>query len=709
MIKILNSNFERQAILKEIINPNRFEELNGENTLTFSAILDEKTGTFIDENTVLELDDDYFDIAYFSKNQNEDGTLTINVEAEHISYRLNEPDYDMEYFASTGTPTEVLTALLSGTGFTVGTVAFTGNVTYSIQEKKSRRMMLMEFATLLGGEVDFNKFTISIHQHRGNSEPKLLTKGKNIKIVSKIYNKREKDQDGNPLISYTCTPIILPDTPLGLGDEVLLIQKDLGIQEQLRIVRIGYNPYDPVEAEIELANFVSGLEDDIYRIQTTTVAKNKVYNGCRIGPEEGFVAERSDGKAKTVLNATEGISIYSNLGSGLVKNFFVDTDGRIKAKGIDIDGSGTFSGTIKANQLLIGGDNGSISFEDLSDKPTPYTDSDALAAWVASGYSTFINSSGVYTGTIAANQILIGGENGSISFNDLTDKPTAETIGAKPYDWQPSYGDITGIKPPANADNTIDTIGSNRLTYIDQNGIYTGTLTAQQINAIQGIVLGANATIQWASLPSLPTASQIGALPDNTFIPDASYITTITKDTVTTTYVNALNVHAGSVDAENITGTYITGKTIRTASSGKRLEMNSTGIISYNSSGQKAGVCIENDPSSGYSKVEFYHNGIFVGSIGLNGLGQYNLIASRIDVQGAMYYNGSEVATFSDIPSLSGYATLSWVSSNFASNTHGHGNDYVKSRVGENLSIAATEAGIVIRRGETVLGSLLFD
>lgn len=39
-------------------------------------------------------------------------------------------------------------------------------------------------------------------------------------------------------------------------------------------------------------------------------------------------------------------------------------------------------------------------------------------------------------------------------------------------------------------------------------------------------------------------------------------VTIITKNTVTTEYVNALNVKAGSVDAENITGTTISGKKI---------------------------------------------------------------------------------------------------------------------------------------------------
>jgi hypothetical protein len=362
MIKILNSSFERQAVLKNIINPNRFEEINGENALTFSAILDEKTSTHINENAVVELNNDYFDIAYFKKNQNEGGILTIDVETEHISYRLNDPEYDMEYFASTGSPATVLSAIISGTGFTVGTIEFAENATYSIQEKKSRRMMLMEFAALVGGEVSFDKFEISILEHRGSTEPKMLAKGKNIKIVSKIFNKRERNAEGNLLISYTCSPIMLPDIPLSLGDEVLLIQKDLGIKEQLRIVRIGYNPYNPIDADIELANFVSGLEDDIYRIKTSTIAKEKVYNGCRIGPDDGFVATRSDKLARNRMNATEGNVLEIGDGTGnYTPVFFVAVDPDTGTAKLFLAGdavfqgeldaaSGTFNGELKAGQ-----------------------------------------------------------------------------------------------------------------------------------------------------------------------------------------------------------------------------------------------------------------------------------------------------------------------------------------------------------------------
>lgn len=350
MIKILNNSKELLAIIKDSYNPWRFEEINGGNTLSFNAVLTEKVSNYVNENNIVELEDDYFDIAYYSKDMNEDGTATMSVECEHVSYRLNDPLFNMDYFTETGTPNYILGRILADTGFKVGTVEFAGNITYSAQEKKSRRRLLMEFIALLGGEVDFDKFTISILQRKGSTDLQIFTRGKNIKVINKIYNGRED----TPIVAYTCTPIILSNKNIGLGDDVLLIQPELGIQDNLRVVRHSYNPYDNMLAEIEIANYINGLEDQLYRIETSTVAKEKIYNGCRIGPDEGFVAERSDLKAKTIMNATEGISIYSDVGQGLERNFFVDLDGRIQAKGLDISGDATFKGAITASTIDIG-------------------------------------------------------------------------------------------------------------------------------------------------------------------------------------------------------------------------------------------------------------------------------------------------------------------------------------------------------------------
>lgn len=350
LISILDNSLKRVAIIKDIIEPWRFEEINGENTLEFKAVLTEKVANFVDEDHVVEYDDDFFDIAYYSKDLNEDGTATMAAECEHISYRLNNPEYYLDYFTFIGTPTQILNEILNDTGFTVGTVEFSDEMTYSVQERMSRRAILMEFVALLGGEVEFNKFSISILNRRGSSDLQIFTKGKNIKIISKVYDGRENP----PRIAYICNPIVLPNKNIYLGDDILLIQPELNIQDSLRVVSIGYNPLEPMEKEIEIANYINGLEDQLYRIGTTTVAKEKVYNGCRIGPEEGFVVERTDEKAKTVMNATEGISIFSDVGEGLQRNFFVDLNGRIQARELDISGDATFKGTITASSVIGG-------------------------------------------------------------------------------------------------------------------------------------------------------------------------------------------------------------------------------------------------------------------------------------------------------------------------------------------------------------------
>ena len=134
----------------------------------------------------------------------------------------------------------------------------------------------------------------------------------------------------------------------------------------------------------------------------------------------------------------------------------------------------------------------------------------------------------VYFDAVAGKYKFVGDiimEGGSISWDSIN-APTAEDVGAKPYDWEPNIADVNGL--------------SGRLTYIDGQGIYTGTLTAQQINAIQGITLGANASINWAAM-NKPSASQVGAL---------------ATSWVGTTYINAYGLYTGQISANQInTGT----------------------------------------------------------------------------------------------------------------------------------------------------------
>lgn len=59
-------------------------------------------------------------------------------------------------------------------------------------------------------------------------------------------------------------------------------------------------------------------------------------------------------------------------------------------------------------------------------------------------------------------------------------------------------------------------------------------------------------------------------------------ISRITRDTVTTEFVNALNVKAGSVDAENITGTTISGKNVKLVTNkGYGISLDADGLSKY--------------------------------------------------------------------------------------------------------------------------------
>lgn len=119
---------------------------------------------------------------------------------------------------------------------------------------------------------------------------------------------------------------------------------------------------------------------------------------------------------------------------------------------------------------------------------------------------------------------------------------------------------------------TIINGGCIQTNTIDANKIVSGSLIVGD-----NVTMGSNATISWGQVTNkssvLTENDNITRLNNNAGYTTmsviegkgyqtASQVTQITKDTVTTSYINALNVKAGSVDAENITGTTISGKTI---------------------------------------------------------------------------------------------------------------------------------------------------
>lgn len=313
MIKILDSSLTELATIQAATSAVRAEKINSDNTLKFSVRVKSGYGDYITDTSVFELDGDYFDIAYYKKEQKADGKLLISVEAEHVSYRLNDPDYDVEYFTEIGTPTNILTAILDGTGFTIGTVDFSTLTTFSIQQASSRRGVLMQFAAYMEGELEFNGFSISLLTQRGSATPKALTIGQDVTVISKAMDKRHLDSSGNPTIAYKCG--VYKGSSLSLGDVVTLDYSALSICASLRVVSKAHDPYNPNSVTVEIGNYINSLEDDLYRIETQAVKKDALMNGTRIGPEYGFEAVRNDKLARTFFRS-DGFKMQSGDGSG---------------------------------------------------------------------------------------------------------------------------------------------------------------------------------------------------------------------------------------------------------------------------------------------------------------------------------------------------------------------------------------------------------
>ncbi len=312
-LKVLTNELTELATIGDVLSASRTEIINSDNTLSFSVLLTKQNTALFNATNIISLDGDYFDIAKYKKGQSEDGKLTCDVDCEHVSYRLNNSAYDKEYFTETGTPKAILSTIVDGTGFTVGTMEFTEAVTYSSQEKKSRRGLLVQFAEYLGGELLFSGFSVSIVKRRGSATPRSLIEEGCISVISKTLDKTTLDNNGNPTVSYECAAF--DPATLTLGDVVLLDYETLDIDITLRIVSLTTNPYNKYEVSFSVSNTVPAVEDAAYEIATSTVSKDSVYNGCRIGPEYGFEAIRNDKKARAFFKS-DGMKFQTGDGTG---------------------------------------------------------------------------------------------------------------------------------------------------------------------------------------------------------------------------------------------------------------------------------------------------------------------------------------------------------------------------------------------------------
>lgn len=168
------------------------------------------------------------------------------------------------------------------------------------------------------------------------------------------------------------------------------------------------------------------------------------------------------------------------------------------------------------------------------------------ADFVQAGY---VNGSQIIGGDIYSSNFASGVRGTHINLNNGTFE-----IGGNKLVYNGSTLSLRGNITASNiSGGTINVGGTNSQDSVGKNGVITVYNNQNQpiIRLDQsGLTLDSNYKINFSNLTGVPDYQT------------ASQVTQITKNTVTTEYVNALNVKAGSVAAENITGTTISGKTI---------------------------------------------------------------------------------------------------------------------------------------------------
>lgn len=348
MILIVNTLLQPLAIIENYINSTINEVINGSYTLSFTAFMDDEKSPYIATENLVEVEGQLFNIVHHRRTRGSDGLVQILVDCEQVSYDLLKYEWT-DGFVHAGTPGQLLEMALTGTAFTIGTVELSDIISVDLAEENvTARAVLMEIAAQSGGEFLFDRYSISLLNRRGQERGVCFRLGKNLAGITKDVS----TSTGEVVTAYEITILELNSLPefkgmeyFELGDTVQIIDAELQINERQRILQYGYNPKRRIESKVVISNKIPGIADAMVSIRKTTVVKDKVYNGTRIGPENGVEAIRSDNLARTLMNATAGIKIQKGDGSGSnwVDVIFLDTEG-----------NAVFTGKIEASSFVGG-------------------------------------------------------------------------------------------------------------------------------------------------------------------------------------------------------------------------------------------------------------------------------------------------------------------------------------------------------------------
>lgn len=288
------------------------EQINGEYTLSFTAIIEEfKTEFLYDENNLIEVDDDLFKPLILEEVHSEDGLLTISVSCEHISYELLS-NIMTDFSYSYKDITTVATACLSGTEFTFSGTDVTLKTDINYTEECNSKQILQAIANNWRAELKYNKYNIYAYNRIGKERGVDFRFGKNVRGLKRCVDRSSRDEDGNPLISYEVDVAELKfmDSDyaeletFSLGDTVRVVDSALNISVKTRIVALERDVLTGENTSVTLGNIQEDLRSTVNSLQKDVSDTKQTISSSK--PDWDKIKEITDNLGNVIANKLSG-------------------------------------------------------------------------------------------------------------------------------------------------------------------------------------------------------------------------------------------------------------------------------------------------------------------------------------------------------------------------------------------------------------------
>ncbi|MFT3952793.1 MAG: hypothetical protein QM689_12800 [Oscillospiraceae bacterium] len=309
MINIYDSAGELRGTTSKLIECTVVEELMRGHTLDFVISNDNPTRPEITHDCGFEQDGQYYDVFGVTMTSGTENKTAVH--AEHVSYRLNDYTVPPGY-SFVGTPTAIAQDILDISGasdeFTVSSESAGVSKSFKMnnQNDVTARAAILAL-NALDVEIEFDNYDIRLVDAVGGSGTTTMTVGVDIISLQRTWSRTDGE-------SYDIS-LARPASEIPLGRKVKIVNAVLGDGTVIdsRVVARERHPDNPTLDEITLGAFARDSSDDAVAAQVAIdnkITAGGLYNNVSIDRANGMTCVRSDGKVKTVSNATVGFATY---------------------------------------------------------------------------------------------------------------------------------------------------------------------------------------------------------------------------------------------------------------------------------------------------------------------------------------------------------------------------------------------------------------